>query len=70
MRVFDVQIIISGNNEKPEHRVERILAADWQDACQIMAAVSRDTGCVIMEMHISISKSAPFDYRTVKTLDA
>lgn len=70
MRVFEISITISGTNDKPEKRSERVLAADWQDACTIMAAISRDTGCVILEMSIIVSKSSPFDYKTVKPLDS
>lgn len=69
MRVYDVVIIISGNCDKPEQRQERVLASGWQDVCDIMSAVSRDTGCVIKAMNIVESKSSPFDYKTMKAMD-
>lgn len=70
MRIYKIEIVISGNNDKPETRQERVLAPDWQEVCQLMAAVCRDTGCVIKSMTITETTDHPFDYRTIKQLDA
>ena len=70
MRVYRVQIIISDNNDKPEKREERIIASGWQSVCEIMAAICRDTGCVIKDMTILETNNRPFDYRSVRESDS
>jgi hypothetical protein len=66
MKIYKVEAVILGNNDKPEARVERIIAGGWQEAHELMARICRDTGCVITEMHIIETDEGPFDFRTVK----
>ena len=66
MRIYKIEAVISGNNDKPETRVERLIAGGWQEVHELMARICRDTGCVILEMHITETNEAPFDCRTVK----
>lgn len=70
MKIYKVQIEISGINDKPESREERIIAGGWQEVCELMARVCRDTGCVIRSMQIVHTDGYPFDYKTIKELDA
>lgn len=69
MRIYKVEIVISGNNDAPETRVERIVAGSWNEVHELLARICRDTGCVIRSMHITETQEQPFDYRTIKPSD-
>jgi hypothetical protein len=66
MKIYKVEAVIRGNNDKPETRVERLIAGGWQEVHDLMAGICRDTGCVIQEMHIIETDEGPFDYLRVK----
>jgi hypothetical protein len=61
MHVYRVEITISGNNDQPEARMERIIASNWQNVCEILAGVCRDPGPVIRTMTIIETSSYPFE---------
>ena len=61
MRVYNVELTVSGMNDVPEVAKERIVCRNWQDLCELMAGVCRDTGLVIREMRISQTQSEPFE---------
>ena len=67
MKIYRVEAVISGTNDKPETRTERIIAGGWQEVHEIMARICRDTGCVIHEMRITETVVEPFDYTTVES---
>ena len=70
MRIYKIEIVISGNNDKPETRVERIISGGWQETHELLARICRDTGCVIRSMLITETNDQPFDYKTIKASDA
>ncbi len=63
MHVYKCEATILGNNDKPQLHVERVIASGWQDAFEIMAAIARDTGCVITGVNITQTQDRPFDYK-------
>ena len=65
MRIYKVEVVISGTSDRPETRVERLIADGWQEVHELMARICRDTGCVIREMKITETNETPFDYRTI-----
>lgn len=69
MKIYRVELVISGINGAPEMRIERLICADWQEVCGLMASICRDTGCVIRSMLITETADRPFDYKTVKSSD-
>jgi hypothetical protein len=64
MKVYIVTIIISGINDKPETYCERIIAGDWTELHELLARVSRHTGNVIRNMHITETRHQPFGFET------
>jgi hypothetical protein len=66
MRIYKVEATTLGINDKPEIHCERIIADGWQEVHELMARISRDTGCVIVEIKINETNEAPLDFRTVK----
>jgi len=66
MRIYKVEAVILGNNDKPEIHEERIIADSWQEVHELMARIARDTGCVITEIKIVETRDRPFDYKTLK----
>ena len=70
MKIYEITIIISGNNDKPETRVERIIAGGWEELHQLLARICRESFCVIRSMQIVETTDRPFDYRTIKPSDA
>ncbi len=69
MRIYKIEIVISGNNDKPETRVERVIADGWQETHELLARICRDTGCVVRSMLITETSDQPFDYKTIKVTD-
>lgn len=67
MKVYDVQAFISGINQRRDDHRERIVASGLQQVCELLAAVCRDTGSVILELHIVETDDQPFSHRTRKT---
>lgn len=66
MKVFKVEIVISGINDKPEVRAERIISGDWQEVHELLASICRDTGSVIKRMSITETGDIPFEHKTVQ----
>ena len=66
MRIYQVEAVISGNNDKPEIHQERIIADGWQEVFELLARISRDTGCVIREVNVKETHDQPLDYKTIK----
>lgn len=67
MKVYKVEVTISGMNGTPEPRVERIISGCWAEVHELMARICRDTGCVILETHITQTDGEPLEYRAVKS---
>lgn len=66
MKVFKVEIVISGINDNPEVRAERIVSDDWQEVHELLSKICRDTGMVIKRMSIAETGDVPFDHKTVQ----
>jgi len=65
MNVYKVEAVISGLNDNPETRVERIIADGWQEVHELMARICRDSSWVMREMKIvEVSGETPFSYKT------
>lgn len=63
MKVYRVGIVISGNNDNPETRSERIISNNWQESLELLARVCRDTSCAIRSMVITETRDDPFDHK-------
>jgi len=70
MKVYKIEATISGINDKPETRVERIIAGNWQETHEMLSRICRDTGCVIKSMTVTETSDQPFDYKTIKSCDS
>ncbi len=66
MRIYKVEAVILGTNDKTEIHEERIIADSWQEVHELMARIARDTGCVFTEIKIVETRDRPFDYKTLK----
>lgn len=66
MRIYNVEAVVLGINDKPEIHQERIIAGGWQEVCELMARVMRDTGCIITDLSIKETRDQPLDYKTIK----
>jgi hypothetical protein len=64
MKIYKVDLIISGNNQEPEARWERIVAKDWEDGLEILTNICREFDWIILEMRIVQTKDRPFAYRS------
>ena len=53
MKTYDVTVIISGINTKPEIRVECIHAEGLQEICDSLSRISRDLSCVVQTLKIA-----------------
>lgn len=67
MRIYRIELTVSGNNDNPETREERIVAADWKNVLEIMAEICRDTGLVVLAIKSEVTKDRPFDYKSITT---
>jgi hypothetical protein len=61
MRIYKIEAIVSGNNDKPETRVERLIAGGWQDVHELLARICSGIGCAIKEMRIIETNDNPFE---------
>lgn len=66
MKIFEIEIVSIGDDDKLEICVERIIAGTWQEVHEMLARICRDTGRVISSMKIIQTGDAPFDNKTRK----
>ncbi len=51
MNIYTIEINI-GTKFDPDFKVERMMAGNWQECCEILAKVFRDFGCEIYSVSI------------------
>lgn len=60
MKKFDVELTTEGTNGAWEIRREFIIAKDWEEVCEMMAAICRQMNWVMMKIQITKTESTPF----------
>lgn len=61
MKAFKATVTVSGTNEKPEPRTERILAVDIESATQIVTAAVHSASFVVLKIEIEEDEN-PFPF--------
>lgn len=60
MKFYNVEITVSGINNKPEIKRETISAQTWEDALSALAIIMRETMFVVLKMEITETSRKPF----------